>query len=156
MNRSVPLCLLFLLAASACTTTRQDTAHSARTAQEEANMKIVTEFYDKAINQKDFEAASQYLGSRYIQHNPLAKDGPEGLKAFLDFAKQSLPTYHTEFKRVLADGNFVVVHALAKRDADDRGTAVMDIFRLENGKVVEHWDVAQPIPEKSANDNTMF
>ena len=124
--------------------------------QEEMNKQTVLAFYDAAINKKDFEAASKYLGDKYIQHNPLAKDGPEGLKAFLEFAKQNLPTYHTEFKQVFADGNFVIVHCLAKRDESDRGTAVIDIFRLENGKVVEHWDVAQPIPEQSANDNGMF
>lgn len=124
--------------------------------QEEMNKKIVLDFYDKAINQKDFAAASQYLGTKYIQHNPLAADGPEGLKNFLEFAKKNLATYHTEFKRVLADGDFVVVHALAKANPEDRGTAVMDIFRVENGKVVEHWDVAQPIPEKAANENGMF
>ena len=131
----------------------------AETEQEAANKKIVIEFYDKAINQKDFEAASQYLGDTYIQHNPLAADGPEGLKAFLEYARENLPNYRTEFKRVLADGNFVMVHAHARAnpdDPDDRGTAVMDIFRVEDGKVVEHWDVAQPIPEKSNNDNGMF
>lgn len=131
----------------------------AETEQEAANKKIVIDFYDKAINQKDFEAASQYLGDTYIQHNPLAADGPEGLKAFLEYAKANLPDYHTEFKRVLADGDFVMVHAHARANPDDpndRGSAVMDIFRVEDGKVVEHWDVAQPIPEKSNNDNGMF
>jgi predicted SnoaL-like aldol condensation-catalyzing enzyme len=128
----------------------------AETEQEAANKKIVIDFYDKAINQKDFEAASEHLGDTYIQHNPLAADGPEGLKAFLEYAKANLADYRTEFKRVLADGNFVVVHAHARANPEDRGTAVMDIFRVENGKVVEHWDVAQPIPEESNNDNGMF
>ena len=128
----------------------------AETKQEAANKKIVIDFYDKAINQKDFEAASEHLGDTYIQHNPLAADGPEGLKAFLEYAKANLADYRTEFKRVLADGNFVVVHAHARANPEDRGTAVMDIFRVENGKVVEHWDVAQPIPEESNNDNGMF
>jgi predicted SnoaL-like aldol condensation-catalyzing enzyme len=128
-------------------------------AQEEANKKTVIDFYNKAINQKDFAAASVHLGDKYIQHNPLAADGPEGLKAFLEFAKTNLATYKTEFKRVFADGDYVIVHAHAKAnpaDPADRGTAVMDIFRLENGKVVEHWDVAQPVPEQAQNTNTMF
>ena len=124
--------------------------------KEEMNKKTVIAFYDNAINKKNFEAASKYLGDVYIQHNPLAADGPEGLKNFLAFARENLPDYHTEFKQVFADGDYVIVHAHAKRDAEDRGTAVMDIFRLENGKVVEHWDVAQPIPENSANNNGMF
>ena len=80
-------------------------------AQEEANKKIVLDFYDKAINQKDFEAASVHLGDKYIQHNPLAADGPEGLKTFLAFAKQNIPNFRTEFKRVFADGDYVIVHA---------------------------------------------
>lgn len=152
MNRCIPLCAIALLALPAVPALASD-------AQEEANKKTVIDFYDKAINQKDFEAASVHLGDKYIQHNPLAADGPEGLKAFLEFAKTNLATYRTEFKRVLADGDFVVVHAHAKMnpaDPTDRGTAVMDIFRLENGKVVEHWDVAQPVPEKAMNSNTMF
>jgi predicted SnoaL-like aldol condensation-catalyzing enzyme len=124
--------------------------------EEDRNKETVIAFYDAAINDKDFAAASEYLGDKYIQHNPLAADGPEGLKAFLDFAKENLVTFKVEFKRVFADGDYVIVHAHAKANPDDRGSAVMDIFRLENGKVVEHWDVIQPIPETSANDNTMF
>jgi len=124
--------------------------------QQEQNKETVIAFYNAAINDKDFEAASRYLGDTYIQHNPLAANGPEGLKAFLEFAKANLSTFKVEFKRVLADGDFVVVHSHATAGPDDRGSAVMDIFRLENGKVVEHWDVIQAIPEKAMNDNGMF
>jgi predicted SnoaL-like aldol condensation-catalyzing enzyme len=120
------------------------------------NKKTVVAFYDAAINDKDFATASAYLGDKYIQHNPLAADGPEGLQAFLAFAKDNLGGFKVEFKRVLADGDFVIVHAHATNGPDDRGNAVMDIFRLENGKVVEHWDVMQPIPETAQNSNTMF
>jgi predicted SnoaL-like aldol condensation-catalyzing enzyme len=129
---------------------------SSGTSQEEHNKETVIAFYNAAINDKDFEAASRYLGDKYIQHNPLAADGPEGLKAFLEFAKANLGTFKVEFKRVLADGDFVVVHSHATSGPDDRGSAVMDIFRLENGKVVEHWDVIQAIPEKAMNQNGMF
>ncbi len=125
-------------------------------ADEEANKEVVIDFYDKAINQKDFEAAKVHFGSTYIQHNPLAADGPEGLKAYIEFMKSELPDFRIEFKRVLADGDYVVVHGHAKPTPDARGSAVMDIFRLENGKVVEHWDVIQEIPENPANDNGMF
>ena len=129
---------------------------SAAQSAEERNKETVIAFYDAAINDKDFEAASAYLGDKYIQHNPLAADGPEGLKAFLAFAKENLSSFKVEFKRVLADGDFVIVHAHAKANPEDRGSAVMDIFRLEDGKVVEHWDVIQPIPETAMNENTMF
>jgi len=124
--------------------------------QQEANKKIVVDFYDKAINQKDFEAASKYLGARYTQHNPNAADGPEGLKAFLQFLKEKFPSSRSEIKRVFADGDYVIVHVHAVREPGTRGSAIVDIFKLENGKVVEHWDVVQPIPEKAANTNGMF
>ena len=66
------------------------------------------------------------------------------------------PKLHFDFKRLIAEANLVAVHSHLKLTPDDRGSAVMDVFRLDNGKIVEHWDVAQPIPEKSANSNTMF
>jgi predicted SnoaL-like aldol condensation-catalyzing enzyme len=136
---------------------QQQASEPAGPSQEDLNKETVIAFYDAAINDKNFEAASAFLGDKYIQHNPMAADGPEGLKAFLEFAKANLSSFKVEFKRVLADGDFVVVHAHATSgEPGDRGSAVMDIFRLENGKVVEHWDVIQPIPETAANENTMF
>jgi predicted SnoaL-like aldol condensation-catalyzing enzyme len=131
-------------------------ALAAGSAQLEANKKNVVEFYDKAINQKDFEAASKYLGSRYTQHNPTAPDGPEGLKGFLAFLKGKFPQSRSEIKRVFADGDYVILHVHAVREPGTRGRAIVDIFKLENGKIVEHWDVAQDVPEKAANNNGMF
>jgi len=124
--------------------------------QQEVNKKNVVEFYEKALNQKDFEAASRYLGPRYTQHNPVAADGPEGLKAFIQFLRDKFPNSRSEIKRVFADGDYVIVHVHAIREPGTRGRAIIDIFKLENGKVVEHWDVAQDIPEKAANSNGMF
>jgi predicted SnoaL-like aldol condensation-catalyzing enzyme len=124
--------------------------------QMEENKKIIAEFYDAALNQKDFEKASKYLGSRYTQHNPNAADGPEGLKGFLAFLKDKFPNNRSEIKRIFADGDYVIVHVHAVREPGTRGNAIIDIFKLENGKVVEHWDVVQPIPEKALNDNGMF
>ena len=124
--------------------------------QMEENKKIVAAFYDAAVNQKDFEKASQYLGARYTQHNPLAADGREGFKGFITFLKDKFPNNRSEIKRIFADGDYVIVHVHAVREPSTRGNAIVDIFKLENGKVVEHWDVIQPIPEKAANDNGMF
>jgi len=124
--------------------------------QQETNKKNVIEFYEKALNQKDFDAASRYLGPRYTQHNPAAADGPEGLKAFIQFLRGKFPNSRSEIKRVFADGDYVIVHVHAIREPGTRGRAIIDIFKLENGKVVEHWDVAQEIPEKAANPNGMF
>ena len=122
----------------------------------EANKKIVVDFYNLALNQKDFDAASKYLGPRYIQHNPSAPDGAEGLKRLVTFLKEKFPNSKSEIKRVIAEGDLVVLHVHSVREPGQRGRAIVDIFRLENGKVVEHWDVIQDIPEKPANDNTMF
>lgn len=92
----------------------------------------------------------------YTQHNPMAADGPEGLKGFLQFLRAQYPDSHSEIKRAFADGDYVVLHVHAVRVPGARGSAVVDIFRLENGKIVEHWDVIQEIPEKAANRNGMF
>jgi predicted SnoaL-like aldol condensation-catalyzing enzyme len=122
----------------------------------ERNKKIVTELYNAALNEKDFEKARQYLGDKYIQHNPIAADGPEGLKAFIAFLREKFPNNKSEIKRIFADGDYVIVHVHAVREPGTRGNAIIDIFRLEGDKVVEHWDVIQPIPEKAANNNGMF
>ena len=131
-------------------------AHATDAKQMEENKKTVAALYDAVLNQKDFDAASKYLGSRYTQHNPGAADGPEGLKGFIAFLKDKFPGNHSEIKRIFADGDYVIVHVHAVREPGTRGNAIVDIFKLENGKVVEHWDVIQPIPEKAANDNGMF
>jgi predicted SnoaL-like aldol condensation-catalyzing enzyme len=131
-------------------------AYAADAAQMETNKKTVAALYDAVLNQKDFEKASQYLGPRYTQHNPNAADGPEGLKGFIAFLKDKFPNNRSEIKRIFADGDYVIVHVHAVREPGTRGNAIIDIFKLENGKVVEHWDVVQPIPEKPANNNGMF
>ena len=122
----------------------------------EANKKTVRAFEDAALNQKDFEAASKYLGPRYTQHNPSAADGPEGLKAYIAFLKEKFPNNHSEIKHIFADGDYVIVHDHAVREPGTRGNAIVNIYKHENGKVVEHWDVIQPVPEKAANGNGMF
>ena len=131
-------------------------AFAADAQQTEANKKAVIAFYDAAINQKDFEAAAKFLGPRYVQHNPRAADGPEGLRAFLALLREKFPDYHSEIKRVFADGDYVILHVHNVPTPGARGAAIVDIFKLEDGKIVEHWDVRQDIPEQSANSNTMF
>ena len=131
-------------------------AYAADPAQLEANKRNVLDFYDKALNQKDFEAASKYLGGRYIQHNPTAPDGAEGLQGFLQFLRDKFPASRSEVKRAFADGDYVILHVHSVREPGTRGRAIVDIVRLEAGKIVEHWDVVQDIPEKPANSNGMF
>src|SRR6266700_3071208 len=122
----------------------------------EANKKTVLEFYEAGLNKKDFEAAAKYFGPKYIQHNPGAPDGIEGFKTFVNFLKEKFPQSHSEIKKVFADGDHVILHVHAVREPGTRGRAIVDIFRLENGKIVEHWDVAQDIPEKMPHSNGMF
>lgn len=122
----------------------------------ETNKKVVLEFYDLIINRKDFAAAEPYIGSYYRQHNPLVAEGPEGLAAFIDWLKAEYPEAHSEVKRVFADGDHVILHVHSMRPPHPRGRAIIEIFRLEEGKIVEHWDTIQEIPESSANPNGMF
>ena len=131
-------------------------APAASAADLEANKKAVIEFYEAGLNRKDFEAAAKFFGPRYIQHNPGAPDGIEGFKGFLAFLREKFPNSHSEIKKVFADGDFVILHVHALREPGTRGRAIVDIFRLENGKIVEHWDVAQDIPDKMPHNNGMF
>ena len=115
------------------------------------------EFLDLALNQKKVdEAIDKYLAPPYTQHNPQVPDGIEGARAGLTGLLKQVPGWHYDFKRVLVDGDLVVIHSHVTTGSGDRGMAVADIFRAENGKFVEHWDVVQPVPESAANENTMF
>lgn len=125
--------------------------------QVSANKQIVREFYDLAFNQKRPEdAAKRYIGPSYRQHNPQAGDGPEPFIQFVRGFVGAFPKLQVAIKRQVAEGDLVVQHNHFVRQPGDRGLAVIDIFRLENGKIVEHWDVLQDVPEAAANTNTMF
>jgi len=123
----------------------------------EENKRVVRAYYEQAFNDGDPEGAvERYLGERYVQHNPQAADGPEAFIGFVTWYRGQFPQLHVDIKRMIAEGDLVVTHSLITTSAEDRGTAAVDIFRVENGKVVEHWDVLQPVPEEAANTNTMF
>ncbi|MDN6882295.1 ester cyclase [Variovorax sp. CAN2819] len=128
----------------------------ASSAQQEANRQTVLAFYEKGLNQKDADAALQYVGNRYVQHNPTAADGPEGFRKFIAFLREKFPKSHSDIKRSFVDGDYVILHVNAVREPGTRGSAIVDIFKLENGKIVEHWDVVQPVPDTAANKNGMF
>jgi predicted SnoaL-like aldol condensation-catalyzing enzyme len=121
------------------------------------NKKRVTDFYTLAFVQKQVEEAfTKYIGETYIQHNTNMPDGKEAPIKYLSQFFKDNPQATATIKRVIAENNLVVVHSHWKRNAEDRGSAVMDIFRVEHGKIVEHWDVLQPVPETAANTNSMF
>jgi predicted SnoaL-like aldol condensation-catalyzing enzyme len=99
---------------------------------------------------------AQYVGSEYIQHDPQSPDGAEAFIQFVNGFAGQFPQLRIDIKRVIAEGDLVVAHLLITMAPENRGMAGVDIFRLQNGKIVEHWDVLQPVPEQAANDNTMF
>lgn len=151
---------VLLIAVGACTEARESELSEATSEQqsEESNKQAVLAFYEAAINEKNFEEAAGYLGNEYIQHNPSAADGAEGLRGFIDFLRAEFPEQQNEIKHVYADGDFVILHVHSVRTPGTRGRAIVDIFRLDNGKVVQHWDVIQDIPDpaEARNSNGMF
>jgi predicted SnoaL-like aldol condensation-catalyzing enzyme len=123
----------------------------------EKNKQVVLDFFDKVFKQREpAEAAKTYLAPSYKQHNPTAPDGPDGFGDLVGGMFAAFPDADLDIKRVIGEGDLVVLHHHLKMNAEDRGTAVMDIFRVKDGQIVEHWDVLQPVPEEAANDNTMF
>ncbi|KFF98334.1 hypothetical protein IQ62_25290 [Streptomyces scabiei] len=123
----------------------------------EQNKSLVLAFYQQAFNDYQPEqAASAYLGETYTQHNPEAQNGPEGFVGFVHWLHGQYPELHLDIKRAVAEGDLMVTHSNLHLEPGDRGTAVADFWRLADGKIVERWDVIQEVPEKSANDNTMF
>jgi predicted SnoaL-like aldol condensation-catalyzing enzyme len=125
--------------------------------QMERNKANVRAFYDLIINKKDFETARKlYVGPRYKQHNPLVKDYPEGLGEFINWLKENHPQANSEIVRIFADGDFVILQVHSQRPPNVH-RAIVEIFRCtEDGRIDEHWDVIQEVPETSANPNTMF
>jgi predicted SnoaL-like aldol condensation-catalyzing enzyme len=121
------------------------------------NKAAVVAFYNAAFNEhRSAEAVTKYVGRKYAQHNPTVADGPQ---AFIEFASgfvKANPALRADIKRVVAEGDLVVTHVHFRLNDRDRGLAAIDIFRLQDGKIVEHWDVIQPVPEAAANSNTMF
>jgi predicted SnoaL-like aldol condensation-catalyzing enzyme len=115
--------------------------------------RFMTQFY---VDKKVREAFETWVDPGYIQHNPMAQTGREAAIGFLEPFFTQHPAIHYSILRVIADGNLVAVHSHGAFAPDDRGIAVVDILRVEGCKVMEHWDVVQPVPEKAANSNGMF
>jgi len=147
----------FSLAAASATAAAAGTtpAHAADDVRE-ANKRTVLAFYDAALNRSNIDEAAAYFGPHFIQHNPRSKDGIEGFRSLLQDLKKQFPGLRSDVKRVFADGDFVILHVHVKLQPEELGLAIVEIFRLEHGKIVEHWDVRQPIPETAANTNGMF
>ncbi len=125
-------------------------------AKQEDNKKIVIAFYNMALNDKDPDEALKFVGPIYTQHNPTAEDGREGFRKFILWVKSDHPDSHSEIKQIFADGDYGILNVHMVRFPGERGLAIGEIFRLENGKIVEHWDRIQAVPESAKNNNGMF
>src|ERR1700741_1595940 len=126
---------------------------SQRTPQEEGNYRPVAAMYEQVLQPLDSSCVERFFAPDYIQHSPLAATGAQGLKDFLDWARSRSPQAKHRIKRMFVDGDYVMFHVHVIINPDDRGNAVVDIFRIAGGRIAEHWDVGQEVPAHAANHN---
>lgn len=131
------------------------TAHAKSSSLERANEKLVITFFQELFGDKNLEAIDKYLSEDYIQHNPTVPDGRAPLKAAAKEWFAGAPKEKVDIVRSAVKGDTVFLHVRNKRP-DGGINAVVDIFRVKNGKIVEHWDVIQDAPATSANAHPMF
>jgi predicted SnoaL-like aldol condensation-catalyzing enzyme len=122
--------------------------------QLEENKQLVANLYKEVFGDKSVDAVDKYIADNYIQHNPGVADGKEALKVALKVWFKGAQKEKIDIQHLGADGNFVYIHTRSKQG--NKTVSVMDIFRIDGSKIVEHWDVLQEVPAKSANDHPMF
>ena len=122
-----------------------------RTEQEQTNLDLVLRMFAEVLNPMDSGAVDRFIAPDYIQHNQAVEPGVASLKAFLDLIKAETPEAVHDVKRAFVDGDHVTVHYHVRRWPGDSGWAVIDIFRVEDGLIAEHWDVMQDVTEDGPN-----
>jgi len=122
-----------------------------RTPEEEANLALVLAMFEQVLGPMDSGAVDRFIAPGYVQHNQMAEPGRDGLKRFLDTIRGQTPGAVHDVKRAFVDGDHVTVHYHVRRWPDDKGWAVIDIFRIEDGLIAEHWDVMQDVVEGGPN-----
>ena len=143
--------------AAAFALTACQSGNSAQEALEQANLEKALYCANVLEVELDIEKARrECIGSTYIQHSSHVPDGKEGLLTYFEGRIKKFPEMRAEIKRAGADGDLVWMHVHFKKTPESRGNAVINIFRMEDGKLVEHWGVGQPVSKKSMHDNTMF
>jgi len=131
------------------------TITSARTPQEEANLKLAIEFYDAALNVKDWEKTQTYMGSRYDQHSIYMPDQHEGLRQLVERVIADHPDNRGEVKRAVVHGDMVIMHMHVTRHRGHPGWSVFEMIRMEDSKAVEHWDMFETL-KREEDAETVF
>jgi predicted SnoaL-like aldol condensation-catalyzing enzyme len=129
--------------------------HARNIAQEEENKQLVSTAYQRIFGDQDLHAIDEYISSDFIQHNPTIGDGPDGVHALVQMlASQGVPKQKIEFKHILAEGDIVFLHS--RYEMAGKEYRFVDIYRIQNGKLTEHWDAMQQMPDERANNNPLF
>jgi predicted SnoaL-like aldol condensation-catalyzing enzyme len=122
---------------------------------QEKNKQMVTAAYQRIFGELDTTAVDDYMSKDFIQHNPMIADGPEGVKALVKMLiSKGIPKQKIEFKHIIAEGDIVILHS--RYGMAGKESRFIDIYRVTNSKIVEHWDAMMQMPDKRANNNPMF
>ena len=149
--------LAALVAAGAAAADEASAATASAAALREANLRLVQRVYTEVLGPIDPGPVDDIFTPDYIQHNPNVVSGSQGLKEMLIRSRKNIPNAEHHVKRILVDGNMAMAHVhVIFRPGQELGHAAVDIFRIENGKIAEHWDVTQDVPATSVNKNGMF
>lgn len=124
--------------------------------QVRSNLEIAREMYETVLARFDTAQLDRYFAVDYVQHGSLVGDGREKLRAFLDQAREQYPDAQTRIVRSFVDGDHVIFHVRVSLAPSEPDLAVVDIFRMEDGLMAEHWEVIQPVANHSLHANRAF